>query len=242
MARRNAQIPRDRRIEFRMGINVGDSVEGASIHGEGINVAARLEAMADPGGILPVEPGARRRARQSRLGLGILIFAACSPPNGAPPSRGRHPEGRPISMVNSVRRCNRWTNTQVAPCTLIGRVAAPLFGALILLTDGACLCWCRSLKADATVLLNRCLLDGFELTLEPGEFSSILSITLHEESGWPKQNGWPRRSPRHRVSCSYPVLRRPQTPAAIRALPQPRAVGTTSSDIAVVKRGWALLS
>jgi adenylate cyclase len=51
MAQRNAQIPAERRIEFRMGVNVGDIVESASIHGDGINVAARLEALAEPGGI-----------------------------------------------------------------------------------------------------------------------------------------------------------------------------------------------
>ena len=51
MTDRNAQIPADCRIQFRMGINVGDIVEGASIHGDGINVAARLEALAEPGGI-----------------------------------------------------------------------------------------------------------------------------------------------------------------------------------------------
>src|SRR5262245_16256442 len=51
MTERNSQIPTDRRIEFRMGVNVGDIVEGASIHGDGINVAARLEALADAGGV-----------------------------------------------------------------------------------------------------------------------------------------------------------------------------------------------
>jgi len=51
MAERNAQIPVDRQINFRMGINVGDIVEGASIHGDGINAAARLEALAEAGGI-----------------------------------------------------------------------------------------------------------------------------------------------------------------------------------------------
>src|SRR5262245_41144707 len=51
MANRNAQIPEDRRIQFRMGVNVGDIVEGASIHGDGINVAARLEALSEAGGI-----------------------------------------------------------------------------------------------------------------------------------------------------------------------------------------------
>ena len=51
MAERNAQVPPDKRIEFRMGINVGDLIEGASIHGDGVNVAARLEALAEVGGI-----------------------------------------------------------------------------------------------------------------------------------------------------------------------------------------------
>src|SRR6478672_1272443 len=45
------RFPADRRIQFRMGVNVGDVVEGTSIHGDGINVAARLEALAEAGGI-----------------------------------------------------------------------------------------------------------------------------------------------------------------------------------------------
>src|ERR1700746_273820 len=52
MAERNADVPPDRRIEFRMGINVGDIIrDGRDIYGDGVNVAARLEALAQPGGI-----------------------------------------------------------------------------------------------------------------------------------------------------------------------------------------------
>jgi TolB-like protein len=51
MAQRDAQVPPDRRMQFRMGINVGDIIEGTSIHGDGINVAARLEALSEVGGI-----------------------------------------------------------------------------------------------------------------------------------------------------------------------------------------------
>jgi len=51
MVQRNAQIPPNRRIEFRMGVNVGHIVEGATIRGDGINVAARLAALADADGI-----------------------------------------------------------------------------------------------------------------------------------------------------------------------------------------------
>jgi adenylate cyclase len=53
MAERNAEMPPDRRIEFRFGINVGDIISDESdIYGDGVNVAARLEALAEPGGIL----------------------------------------------------------------------------------------------------------------------------------------------------------------------------------------------
>jgi adenylate cyclase len=52
MAERNAVIPAERRIEFRIGINLGDIVaEDHDIFGDGVNVAARLEALADPAGI-----------------------------------------------------------------------------------------------------------------------------------------------------------------------------------------------
>jgi TolB-like protein len=52
MARRNADVPPDNRVEFRIGINVGDIVvEDGNIFGDGVNVAARLEALAEPGAI-----------------------------------------------------------------------------------------------------------------------------------------------------------------------------------------------
>ena len=49
---RNSGIPEDSQIQFRIGINVGDIiVEGDDIYGDGVNVAARIQALADPGGI-----------------------------------------------------------------------------------------------------------------------------------------------------------------------------------------------
>jgi len=52
MSERNAGIPSDRRIEFRIGVNLGDViVEPNDIYGDGVNVAARLEGLADPGGL-----------------------------------------------------------------------------------------------------------------------------------------------------------------------------------------------
>src|SRR5215813_179403 len=48
----NADVPQGKRIEFRVGINVGDIIiDGGDIYGDGVNVAARLEGLAEPGGI-----------------------------------------------------------------------------------------------------------------------------------------------------------------------------------------------
>jgi class 3 adenylate cyclase/TolB-like protein/Flp pilus assembly protein TadD len=52
MARRNAAAPAEQRIVFRIGINLGDViVEGDDLYGDGVNVAARLEGICDPGGV-----------------------------------------------------------------------------------------------------------------------------------------------------------------------------------------------
>jgi TolB-like protein/class 3 adenylate cyclase len=49
---KNVDLPAERRMEFRIGINVGDViVEGPQIYGDGVNIAARLEALAEGGGI-----------------------------------------------------------------------------------------------------------------------------------------------------------------------------------------------
>jgi TolB-like protein len=63
MAKRSAAVPQEKRIEFRVGINVGDIIlDGDDIYGDGVNVAARLEGLAEPGGICVsarVQEGAR---------------------------------------------------------------------------------------------------------------------------------------------------------------------------------------
>lgn len=52
MVARNADVPEDKRIVFRIGINVGDIViDGDDILGDGVNIAARLEALCEPGGV-----------------------------------------------------------------------------------------------------------------------------------------------------------------------------------------------
>src|SRR5205807_7499640 len=52
MVDRNAEVPEDKRITFRIGVNLGDVIiDGDDIYGDGVNIAARLETLAKPGGI-----------------------------------------------------------------------------------------------------------------------------------------------------------------------------------------------
>ena len=53
MAERNQGVPEGRRMRFRIGVNLGDVIHDETrIYGDGINIAARLEALAEPGGVL----------------------------------------------------------------------------------------------------------------------------------------------------------------------------------------------
>jgi TolB-like protein len=63
MAERNSDVPPNNRIEFRIGINVGDIIlDNGDIFGDGVNIAARLEAIAEPGGIC-ISDDAHRQLR-----------------------------------------------------------------------------------------------------------------------------------------------------------------------------------
>jgi class 3 adenylate cyclase len=66
MAARNVAIPHDERIEFRIGIHLGDvMIDEDDLFGDGVNIAARLEKLAEPGGNPAFAP--RMSARPSRF-------------------------------------------------------------------------------------------------------------------------------------------------------------------------------
>ena len=53
LANRNNGVPEDRAMRFRIGVNLGDvMVEGSDLYGDGVNIAARLQALAEPGGVV----------------------------------------------------------------------------------------------------------------------------------------------------------------------------------------------
>jgi len=107
VAQRNEGVPEDRRMLFRIGINLGDIlIEGDDILGDGVNLAARLEGIAEPGGIcvsssayeqvrgkLPVDftdigeqklKNIERPIRAYAVGLNANIDRAVAPPPSAP--------------------------------------------------------------------------------------------------------------------------------------------------------------
>ena len=69
-AKTNAGIPPDQQLRFRVGINLGDVIaEGDDVHGDGVNIADRLQGLADPGGI--VISGSAYEQVKNKLAIGL---------------------------------------------------------------------------------------------------------------------------------------------------------------------------
>src|ERR1700737_192597 len=87
MVERNAGLPPERRIEFRVGIHLGDVVEESDgdLMGDGVNIAARLEGIAKPGTICLSEDAYRQV--KSRLDLAVTDLGATQLKNIAEPIR-----------------------------------------------------------------------------------------------------------------------------------------------------------
>jgi adenylate cyclase len=73
MVDRNAGTPEEKRIAFRVGVHLGDIiVEDGDIHGDGVNIAARLEGIAEPGGICISDDASAKCKAKSVANLSIL--------------------------------------------------------------------------------------------------------------------------------------------------------------------------
>ncbi len=113
LAERNANVAEDRRILFRIGINLGEIIiEGDDIYGNGVNVAARLEGLAEPGGIcisgtvyeqierilnLRYDDMGEQRVKNISKpirGYSVRVSAAGAPAQDAP-ARDAQPQGSP---------------------------------------------------------------------------------------------------------------------------------------------------
>ncbi|MEH2525434.1 MULTISPECIES: adenylate/guanylate cyclase domain-containing protein [unclassified Bradyrhizobium] len=103
MAEQNIDVPQDKRIELRIGIHVGDIIiEENDIFGDGVNIAVRLEGIAEPGGI-SISDDARRQIR-GKVDVTFEDLGSQSLKNIAEPMRvWRVPYGRAVPAVP-----NRW--------------------------------------------------------------------------------------------------------------------------------------
>jgi adenylate cyclase len=116
MVERNAGVPRERRIEFRVGIHVGDVVEEADgdLMGDGVNIAARLESICEPGAICLSEDAYRQVKGRLELAVAdlgptqlkniaepirVYLLQVGAPPVAKPAAAAKMPEPRPRSML-----------------------------------------------------------------------------------------------------------------------------------------------
>jgi adenylate cyclase len=98
----NTELPASRRVEFRMGVNLGEIVvEGDQIHGDGINIAVRLEGLAEAGGICLSE--VVHKQVKNRLALGYEDLGEHALKNIAEPVRVYRVQIEPRSSVLTLR-------------------------------------------------------------------------------------------------------------------------------------------
>ena len=120
MASANAAVPQSRRFLLRIGINLGDVIgEGSDIYGEGVNIAARLEPLAEPGGIVisdKVEAEVRGKLAASFQDIGEQHLKNIARPVKAY-SLGEVGAPRPPRMVEQipVRRPQDHSSEQAGP-------------------------------------------------------------------------------------------------------------------------------
>jgi len=127
LAKRNADLPADRKMEYRIGINLGDVMaDGESIYGDGVNIAARLESLADAGGICI--SGTVYDQVENKLSLGYEYLGEQTVKNIAKPVRVYRvlmEPRKPSEVKAKVKGRNRkYFALAVAVVVIIGAIAA----------------------------------------------------------------------------------------------------------------------
>lgn len=116
MVSRNASVEENRRIVFRVGINIGDIIiDGDDIFGDGVNVAARLQTLCEPGGLC-ISRGANEQIRDKdspRMTLRHYLRKSCRGRGWAPEAVSRGPEGS--VLLPATEACERPRRNEWAP-------------------------------------------------------------------------------------------------------------------------------
>jgi TolB-like protein/class 3 adenylate cyclase/Tfp pilus assembly protein PilF len=124
LARRNADLPHDHRLEFRIGINLGDViVDGDDLYGDGVNIAARLQALADPGGIL-VSGGIYDQIK-TKLPFGYDFLGEQRVKNIVEPVRVYRvrPDTAMVPKARGARRHRHWNLAAAAAALVVAMVS-----------------------------------------------------------------------------------------------------------------------
>ncbi len=126
IANRNESVPEERRIVFRIGVHLGDvMVEGDDIYGDGVNVAARLEGLAEPGGICISQQALDQV--ETKLDLAYEDLGEQQVKNIARPVRAYHVHSDPAAMPKLSRaKRNLWRRATLAVATVAVLVIAGL--------------------------------------------------------------------------------------------------------------------
>jgi len=122
---KNAELPDERKMEFRIGINLGDVIqEGERIYGDGVNIAARLEGLADPGGICI--SGSAYEQIENKLALGYEYIGEHTVKNIVKPVRVYKVPTEPEviqKIAEKKRPAPRWPRAALAVVIALGVVA-----------------------------------------------------------------------------------------------------------------------
>ena len=113
---KNAELPEERKMEFRIGVNLGDVIqEGERIYGDGVNIAARVEGLADPGGICI--SGSAYEQIENKLALGYDYIGEHTVKNIVKPIRVYKVPTRPETLqkvTEEKRPAPGWLKAAVA--------------------------------------------------------------------------------------------------------------------------------
>jgi adenylate cyclase len=122
---KNALLPQARRVEFRIGINLGDVIEeGERIYGDGVNIAARLEGLAEPGGICISESAYQQV--ENKLPLKYEDLGEHQFKNIAKPVRVYRAQIEPESVSEKKVKPGQWQRSAIGLAVILIAVVAAL--------------------------------------------------------------------------------------------------------------------
>jgi DNA-binding NtrC family response regulator len=161
LAAKNDELPDKGRVQFRIGINIGDViVDRGEVHGDGVNVAARLEGLSEPGGVCVSESA--RLAVGSRLPVDYDFLGEQHVKNITDPVRAYHVRMRPGAVLPAPADETERESTELPTLMFSSR-------AMELVVKQAC----SVAHTDATVLVQG----------ESGVGKELVARLVHEESG-----------------------------------------------------------